>query len=156
MSAPWSIRESTLRKPYKSRIICLLPRSQRQPLQSYQPWGCYLRRIIDSERVCKLACKRAEEDCSASVAWSATRCKAPSIKRLADALASKEYETHHLHVKIALRCRKQVSIRKIWEWNTSFRCVATHIISQNKRSVKHHLTSLNQLWCNIKHLWNIC
>ena len=50
-----------------------------------QPAGCYLRRIIDAERVCKLACKRAEEDCSTSVVCSTTRCKAPSIKRSAEA-----------------------------------------------------------------------
>ena len=31
--------------------------------------GCYLRWIIDAERVCKLACKRACEDCSMSVVY---------------------------------------------------------------------------------------
>ena len=66
-------------------ITCLPLRSQQQPQPSYQPWGCYQRRIIDRARVCKLACKRAEEDCSASVARSATRCKAPSLKQSAEA-----------------------------------------------------------------------
>ena len=41
--------------------------------------------IIDAERVCKLACKRAEDDCSTSVVYNTTRCKAQSIKQSADA-----------------------------------------------------------------------
>ena len=54
-----------------------LPRQQLQLQQSYLPWGCYLRQIIDAERVC--------EDCSMIVARSAIRCEEPSIKRSAEA-----------------------------------------------------------------------
>ena len=50
-----------------------------------QPWGCYLRQIIDAERVCKLACKRACKDCSTSVVYNTTRCVAPRIKQSAEA-----------------------------------------------------------------------
>ena len=38
--------------------------------------------IINAERVCKFTCKRAEEDCSASVARSATRCVSPASSKV--------------------------------------------------------------------------
>ena len=68
-----------------SKIIWKLLRLLLQLLLSYQPCGCYLRQIIDAERVCKPACKRAEEDCSTSVTLCVTRCVAPSINQSAEA-----------------------------------------------------------------------
>ena len=91
-----SIATATAACHYGMTVVCGYHRQRKfltwklpQPLQllqpSFLPWGCYLRRIIDAERVCKLACKRAEEDCSTSVACNATRCVAQSIKHSVEA-----------------------------------------------------------------------
>ena len=48
-------------KSFAWQITCKPLRWQRQLPRSYRPWGCYLRQIIDAERVCKLACKRVCE-----------------------------------------------------------------------------------------------
>ena len=52
--------------------------------------------IIDAERVCKFTCKRAEEDCSVSVARSATKVRVTRFKHSAEA-REREHETHHLY-----------------------------------------------------------